>query len=156
MLTAMYKFIRMREGSSTVEMALLLPVMLTLIFGVMETGYLLFTQQTVNKAAQLGARTAATGLGHDDGTRIQKIRDTIDQFTDSLSKKGSLTTTIKSSSSKHPGTLVSGAGGPCDIVEVHVQFTYVPLTPFVGPLLGPQITTAGVERMINEPWKVCD
>lgn len=43
------------EGASTLEMALLLPVLLVVVFGLVEFGYNLFARTTVEKAAQLGA-----------------------------------------------------------------------------------------------------
>ena len=144
------------QGATAVEIALILPVILTMVFGLMETGYFFFNHQTVEKAAQMGSRIAATGLGHDDGTRIQKIEAAVGEFTTKLSGRGTTNTAVYSFAVATPDSPVSGAGKPCEIVEVKVEYTYPPITPIVGSLLGSTITFKGVERMMNEPWKACE
>lgn len=48
-----------KSGQSIVEMALLLPVMLIVIFGIIEFGYLIFAYSMVSQAARNGAEAAA-------------------------------------------------------------------------------------------------
>lgn len=48
-----------KRGQSIVEMALLLPVMLMVIFGIIEFGYLIFAYSMVSQAARNGAEVAA-------------------------------------------------------------------------------------------------
>jgi Flp pilus assembly protein TadG len=48
-----------RRGGALVETALILPVLLTLIFGVIDTGLLLWTQVSLNYAVGAAARCAA-------------------------------------------------------------------------------------------------
>lgn len=146
---------RDERGTSALEIALILPVLLTMMFGLVEAGFFYFADQTVEKAAQLASRTAATGIGHDDGTRMQRILDTVGDFTSPLQDRGAFSTTVESFA---PGSSssVGGAGGPCDIVEVAVEYTYPPLTPMAGELFGVNIVVSGVERMVNEPWLSCD
>ena len=50
-----------RQGLSVVEMALVIPLFLIMIFGIIETSNLFRTWLTLQKAAQAGARYAATG-----------------------------------------------------------------------------------------------
>jgi Flp pilus assembly protein TadG len=47
-----------RRGAAMVEMALVLPLFILLIFGVMEYGWLFWKASQVNNAAREGARTA--------------------------------------------------------------------------------------------------
>jgi hypothetical protein len=48
-----------KSGQSIVEMALLLPVMLMVLFGIIEFGYLIFAYSMVSQAARNGAEAAA-------------------------------------------------------------------------------------------------
>lgn len=47
------------QGQSIVEMALLLPVMLMVLFGIMEFGYIIWAYSTISQAARNGAEAAA-------------------------------------------------------------------------------------------------
>ncbi len=47
-----------RRGALTVEMALITPVLLALIFGVMQVGYAFMVQHALQDAARQGCRTA--------------------------------------------------------------------------------------------------
>lgn len=49
---------RVRRGASVLEMALVLPILLMLSFGVVDYGYFFFVKNTVQGAAQAGARAA--------------------------------------------------------------------------------------------------
>lgn len=53
------RFIRDRGGATAVEMAVILPLLLLLMFGVIEFGRLLWTQVTLDYAAESAARCHA-------------------------------------------------------------------------------------------------
>jgi len=57
------------RGAAAVEMALVLPVLLLVVFGMMDFGRMLNAQITVNEAAREGARWAALGQAS-PGTRV--------------------------------------------------------------------------------------
>lgn len=50
---------RRSDGQSIVEMAFVLPVLLIVLFGIIEFGYLIFAYSTISQAARNGAETAA-------------------------------------------------------------------------------------------------
>lgn len=50
---------RRTAGQSIVEMAFVLPLLLVIIFGIVEFGYMIFAYSTVSQAARNGAETAA-------------------------------------------------------------------------------------------------
>lgn len=52
---------RNRRGATLVEFALLIPVLMLVLLGIMEFGWLTFNQLTVANAAREGARMAAVG-----------------------------------------------------------------------------------------------
>lgn len=150
------RLLRCTRGISTAEFALALPILLMLAFGLVEVGYMYFASASMDKAAQAGARVAVTGAGYDDGSRENLIENKVLATIDAFTGKGAVGLEISSFPQSNPSAMSGGAGGPCDIVQVAVQYTYSPLTPVVGTLIGPSITVRGVDRMVNEPWKVCE
>lgn len=146
-----------RRGMTTMEFALILPFVIVFIMGVIETGTMFYSWLTVQKAAQSGARFAATGQGVEEGNRMTRIVQTTEDWLVSLDK-GSKEIVIRT----WPGTTVSGegmegsAGGPCQLVEVAVTYAYHPFTPIVGAMLPEVVGIQGAERKLNEPWKPCD
>ncbi|PDV96419.1 TadE/TadG family type IV pilus assembly protein [Candidatus Chloroploca asiatica] len=48
-----------KKGQSIVEMALMLPILLIVIFGIIEFGWLIFAYSTISQAARNGAEVAA-------------------------------------------------------------------------------------------------
>ncbi len=150
--------LRNQRGTSVMEFALVLPVLLAFVFGLVEMGYMYFASSTVEKAAQIGARYAVTGNGHDEGTRNGDIVSAVRDFTATLETKGTVDITLRNWPTKTPTGegQVGSAGTPCDMMEVEVQYRYAPLTPIIGDLLPNPITLEGSERMLNEPWLPCD
>lgn len=61
---------RTDRGSAAVELALVLPLLLLLVFGVIDFGRMLNTQITLTEAAREGARAAA--LGFDPVARVTR------------------------------------------------------------------------------------
>ncbi len=62
------RYIRNRRGQAIVEMALILPLFLLLLIGMLEFGLILHDYITVAEAARAGARAAAVGK---DNTAIE-------------------------------------------------------------------------------------
>lgn len=50
-----------RGGSTLIEFALVVPVLMTLLIGIMEFGWLVYHNMQINNAAREGARTASLG-----------------------------------------------------------------------------------------------
>jgi TadE-like protein len=99
------------RGAAAVETAIVLPLLLMLIFGLIDFGRMLNAQITLTEAAREGARAAA--LGGDPEARAKAVAGDLDISVD-------------------PGTPCS-ASTPDAQVEVHHVFTFV--TP-VGSLAG--------------------
>ncbi|WP_207264649.1 TadE/TadG family type IV pilus assembly protein [Desulfovibrio sp. Huiquan2017] len=146
-----------RAGLAAVETALILPVMFMLIMAVIESGNAVYAWATVQKAAQIGARFAATGRGADAGTRLQDIIQATEAGLTTL-KQSNIAITVRS----WPDVRASGdgidndPGAPCQLAEVAVVYNYEPFTPLVSPLLPDTIPLRGFDRKVNEPWKPCD
>jgi Flp pilus assembly protein TadG len=136
-----------------VEMAILLPAVLLIMFALMEAGRLFFAYNTVQHAARTGARFAVTGAGLLEGDREARIEEATAEAAEVL---GDVDITIRSWNGPTPvGSGRDGdAGDPCDIVEVEVQYTYRPIVSIIEPLLG-EIVLVGRDRKMNEPWSPC-
>jgi len=146
-----------RNGLAAVEMALVLPVMFLVIMAVIEGGSAFYSWLTVQKAAQVGARFAATGRGDEEGTRLAQIIAATEAGLSALNQDG-----IEVSVRSWPDLSAAGdgidndPGGPCQLAEVAVLYQYRPFTPLVAPLLPETIPLHGYDRKVNEPWKPCD
>jgi len=148
---------RHRRGLVSMEFALILPLLLAFAMALIEGGVMFHSWLTIQKAAQSGARFAATGQGEDEGTRMAQILGVTEEWMDHL-EKGEKTIVVRSWSGALPeGDGVDGdAGGPCQMVEVDVTYAYHPFTPVIGSALPETINLRGTDRKLNEPWRPCD
>lgn len=146
-----------RRGLAAVELALILPVLLLLIMAVIEGGNAVYAWVTVQKAAQMGARYAATGRGADTGTRLTGIIDTTQAGLTTLNQ-ANVVISVRSwpDLSATGDGIDNDPGAPCQLAEVAVLYNYEPFTPLVAPLLPDSIPLRGYDRKVNEPWKPCD
>ncbi len=115
----MKKFCKSQKGQSLVEFALVIPIFILLLFGIIEFGRLWETMNVLTSAAREGARIAA--VTSPDGARVRSRALNL--------LAGSGLTGIS--------VTISGPGGSHD-VTVTVSGTYAPLTNAVIPgLVGP-------------------
>lgn len=145
-----------QRGAAALEAALVLPVLLLLVIGTMETASLLRVWLAVQKASQAGARTAATGQGEETGDRLARIEAAAERFLADL-PGGAAQVAVRS----WPGAAMSGAaregdpGEPCDAVEVEVTKAWAAATPLLAALLPADLPLSGADRKVNEPWRPC-
>jgi len=66
-----------RRGAAVVEMAVISPILITLIFGVIEFGWAFMVRQMVTNGAREGARTAAIQTVADDAEIRQAVIDAL-------------------------------------------------------------------------------
>ena len=68
---------RDERGAALVEFAIMLPILIVLLFGVIDYGRLLYTRITLHEAVQEGSIYAATHPDDPNGTRL-RIIDNVD------------------------------------------------------------------------------
>ncbi len=68
---------RDERGAALVEFAIMLPILIVLLFGVIDYGRLLYTRITLHEAVQEGSIYAATHPDDPNGTRLRVI-DNVD------------------------------------------------------------------------------
>ncbi|MGH3738570.1 MAG: TadE family protein [Micromonosporaceae bacterium] len=98
------------RGAAAVEFALLLPILLIIVFGIIDFGRMLNAQVTLTEAAREGAR--AESLGSDPNARVATATTNLDGVSTSVD---------------------SACPGEDAIVTVNYEFTFVtPLSPLLG------------------------
>lgn len=129
------------RGTTALEFAMVLPLFIMLILGIVDFGFYFFVQHTVQYATREGTRLALTG---------GKVKDSHGDF---LSREASIVTTIKDHASLavDPERLninifpvgsdysdpddwnaQSNAGSPGAYMRVRTSYTYEFLTPLIG------------------------
>lgn len=119
MVRQLQRQLRDRRGQSMVELALVLPVLLILILGMIDFGRLIQAYLTVQHAAREGSRLAITGAA--DSAVVQRVRDMAQGLNQSQ-----LAVTVSPA-----GTRYSGSD-----VTVTVQFDFRVMTPILRQIAG--------------------
>jgi len=144
-----------------VEFALVAMVFFMFVFGIIDFSRLFQSWVTVQHAAREGARYGVTGridcnIASPD--RLPCIEYVAKEATTGLSgAPNNVTVTVKSweypaYTQEHDGS----AGEPCDSLEVRVDYDFQFAAPIIGDVLGfMHITIPGKERMVNEPFGIC-
>lgn len=114
---------RRRSGIAAIEMALLLPLLLTLVFGMIEYGSLFWRGQQVANAARNGARRGIMA-----GATATDVTGAVDQ-TMLASGMGATNYTVVLTPA-NPASLASGAAFT---VQVTVPYADIKLTGFPVP-----------------------
>lgn len=108
-----------RKGQAAVEMALVLPLLLLILLGILEFGRILSGWMVISNASREGARAAALGSTN------TVIEQRIDDASATLNLEDIIVTVTPS------GTRLRGTS-----VKVHVHYTIELITPFIGAIVG--------------------
>lgn len=136
---------RGQAGSLTVEMALVLPILLTLLLGIIELGNILRIQATLQSAVGKIAHYAAT-------------QETTQSSAESYMASQGLVPMVKQSDSADPpvlqlspSTTTSCSETPCKPFEVSLTYTYHAMTPPMKPFFDNIKLSASAKKM-SEDW----
>jgi Flp pilus assembly protein TadG len=113
---------RHSKGQSLVEMALMLPMLLLVLFGIIDLGYYIYGYSTIYFAARNASEVAA-----ELPPQVAQLSNPSDRCTDTIIQAAKdsvplfsgLTTTISYPSTRTPG----------EPIQVRVQYQIQPLTP---------------------------
>ena len=108
-----------RRGAAMVEMALVLPLLIALLFGIIEYGWMFFRAAQVNQAARHGARTAVR-----PAASVEEVEDAVASVMDGAGLGDSGYTIVLT-----PEDLVAEVGEPLT-VEVSLEYGPQSLTGF--------------------------
>lgn len=117
-----------QRGQAAVELALVLPVLLLVVFGIVEFGRGLSAYLTIQNAAREGARLAVTGASNADIEDLVRQRA---QYLEGAGDPGVLTVEIApaEASERRPGTSVT----------VAVTYKFRLIVPLISNITGEQI-----------------
>ena len=133
---------RTDAGSAAIEFALMAPLLLLLVFGIIAYGYMLSFRQALSQGATEGARAAAVSAYP---TPAQKVTDAVSGVNDALSSYGvrcdlpvgATSGTLQrngaavGSCAVTPATCVNNALASCMSVQVVYDYKHNPLVPDV-------------------------
>lgn len=73
--TARRRVPRERRGAATVEFALVVPIFILLLFGMIEFGRMIMVQQVIVNASREGARQAVV-----EGATVEQVKDVVENY----------------------------------------------------------------------------
>lgn len=162
-MNSMRRRLRREEGANLVEAAIALPMLLMLIFGVIDGARYIAARNTVNSASHEGARYGSSvGLGPSGNYRFVEcdaIRDAALAVTGRANIDAS---DITVEYDEGPGTAVFatcpiGASPDAttvrmgDRVLVTVTRSFTPISPLIGPLFPPLNIASESRRSVLSP-----
>jgi Flp pilus assembly protein TadG len=119
-----------RRGQSAVEFALILPVLLLIVFGILDLGRAVYSQMVMSDAVREGCRVAVV-QSNSNATVIQTVLN----YATGVALQASH---ITISGSREPGTTVT----------VSASYTYVPVTPLISQIVGSSIVLQASSSMV--------
>ena len=149
---------RPRPGQALVEFALVLPVFLLIVFGVLDAGRLIVTYNTVSNAARNAARvaivnqsTAGTSTCDTTSPTAWSVGCAVASGVGATILPADVTVTYRDPTDTGP--CASMAIGCIAVVTVSGQWR--PITPIIGQILGPMSVSSTskipVERVCSNP-----
>jgi hypothetical protein len=138
------------NGATAVEFALIFPIFFLMVFSIIEFGMIMTVQSIISSSALEASRYGTTGstygkLGRDGKaiTRKTLVENTIndkisalpfyDQAKHPVTIQLSSLGKIESPTSKTP---ITSAGGPDEVIEYKIIYTWDILSPIMYPILG--------------------
>lgn len=133
-------FRKNRSGATAIEFALIAPVLVFLIFSIIELGFMLYLRSAVETATQIVARRAITGnqTGETPGNRQALFNRMLREEVGGLLLANTsldVSTQVWTTLTQVGGASRAGAGnigGANQIVRYRVDCTYTFLTPLLG------------------------
>ncbi|NDY56034.1 pilus assembly protein [Desulfovibrio sulfodismutans] len=163
------------RGATVVEMALVLPLLILFITGIFDVANMMRISLGIQHAVRMGVALASSGAGVDTDTRsVEQVETEVKTQLALLGKSVAEGATISVTS--WPGSNSAGdgttgdLGGPCDTVEVKVDYNYPVLESFQAAMMlpmfaseegglsaiQPTVALSRAERRLNEPWATCN
>lgn len=127
------KKLREQKGAAAVEFAIILPMLVTLVFGIIEFGFILYDKAMITNASREGARAGIVFVSGETLAEFnQKISDAVDKYC-----SGHLIT-FSEDSTTHDIIAQTTKPGPGDDLTVIVkyQYDYLVLPNFVTDIVG--------------------
>jgi Flp pilus assembly protein TadG len=138
------------KGNNIVEMAIVLPLLLLVVFSIVDFASLFYVYLALENGVSQAARFGVTGATLPGKSREESVREAMRTATPTLTIGDDA---FSFSHLKPPSTTwLPGSGEPADISRVRVTYTWALMTPLVRELFpAGQINIAVESAMLNEP-----
>jgi Flp pilus assembly protein TadG len=152
---------KQQRGQAIAEFALIAPVLMIIIFGIIDMSRIYNAWVTIQGSSREAARYGVTGRSDCSiGTpsRLACIEDTALERADALTNSPEdISVTVRSWEfpDYDDPAAEDDPGEQCDALEVQVDYDFTPATPLIGNIIG-DIHLVGRERMVNEPFGPCE
>lgn len=151
------RLIRCNDGVTAIEFALLSPVLLLMVMGIIEFAVIMFVSVVMESATDMTARLGSTGYVPTGTSQAQEIINNVDSMTAGLLNANNITiTTTSYSGFNEIGVAGQGTanslGGPGDVVLYTVSYPWTIMTPIVSAVIGNKITLRASTVVRNEPY----
>lgn len=130
------------RGAVAVEFALLLPVLMVIVFGIIDFGDMLSVRQSVSQAAAEGARAAAVTQSASSDDKVAAAADAVD---DALAAQNHTCKTGPSGCTTEIIDCPNDTAKKCARVKVVIDYT--PMVPGYGFVLPSTLTYTAVARV---------
>ena len=143
------------QGSSLVEFALVVPLLLLLLFGVIDLGRVFFTQMSLQNAVRQAGRFAVTGNHLPDPNNSSSTLSRVDsiKLVAQQAAAGLDVSQIQISSQTGGSVGAGRAGGPQDTVTISLTVNLPLITPLIGRFFPNGVYTFTVSATFrNEPF----
>lgn len=154
---------REKRGQTLVEFALVLPILVLLLFGIIDLGWMFYVNLTMQHAVREGTRYAVTGRSDMGQDRRSALIEKIKKASSGLYEKNlhepkepriSVVSPRELSFSNYTGSRrEEDPGESGEIIVVSLTYTCASLTPALKPFLRDGVYTFTVKStMTNEPF----
>jgi Flp pilus assembly protein TadG len=134
---------RAGRGQALVEFAFVLPIFLLILFGIIDGGRAIYSNNALSQAAREGARWGSVQERAQDTAGRRAIEaETLARIT----AVGSTTATV--TCERNGSTIATCGSGDILVVTVEADFQFV--TPFLGSLMGEPTLVAESKVMVNQ------
>jgi Flp pilus assembly protein TadG len=147
---SIFRMMRKEKGTTVVEVAVVLPIFLLLVFGIIDFGYYFFVEHTLQYATREGMRLALVGMQLDEGgltlSREDSIKKKIKDNASLAVDPATLSIHIFPIGSDYSDPvnwqdLPANAGNPGSYMRVKTRYTFKFLTPLIGTLFPGGVAT---------------
>jgi Flp pilus assembly protein TadG len=139
------RFRRSECGAALVEFAIVLPLLLLLVFGIIDLGRLLYTYNNLTSAVREGARLASVQSNPTTGASISAVQSRVQQFAVSFGGNAGQPEVSVTPSSAYPSTQF------VTVAIVNYPFVFITPLPALAGLRSTTISPSATFRWERAP-----
>jgi len=151
---------RSRKGATAVEFALVAPVFLLFLIGLVEMSLMLLVEHMLENAAYNASRLSKTGFVAEGKTQMETVMDVVNRELGSLdplisTSRMTFTSTVYGSLGEIGGEGSEGLGTASQIVVFTISYPWQVFTPLMRDIIGDENGIVNLSSRIvvkNEPY----